>query len=167
MPPLRYRRDDIAELAEHFAQRMCRELGYDWFAGFDRAALAQLLEHDWPGNVRELKNVVERSVYRNPDPAEPVRHIVLDPFEAPWRHPGHSETDAEPERQKTAAREAPAKTAAGDLRQRVAEYEQRLIRQALEAAQFNQRRAAEALGLTYHQLRASLRKYPGLLSGGD
>jgi psp operon transcriptional activator len=52
--------------------------------------------------------------------------------------------------------------AAIDLRQRVADYEQRLIRQALEAAQFNQRRAADALGLTYHQLRASLRKYPEL-----
>jgi hypothetical protein len=34
LPPLRYRKEDIAELAEHFALRMCLELGYDFFSGF-------------------------------------------------------------------------------------------------------------------------------------
>jgi psp operon transcriptional activator len=159
LPPLRFRRDDIMELAEHFAQRMCRELDYDWFAGFSTDAQTQLLAHDWPGNVRELKNVVERSIYRNGDPAQPVQQIVLDPFSTPWRR-GPSEEAAlnAAENRGLPAREE----VAIDLRQRVADYEQRLIRQALEAAQFNQRRAADALGLTYHQLRASLRKYPEL-----
>jgi len=163
LPPLRYRREDIAELAEHFAQRMCRELGYDWFAGFSSSAQEQLLAYDWPGNVRELKNVVERSIYRNPEPTRPVRRIELDPFAAPWR--------AEPARQEASeeggnsddVKTAPSPVLNGDLREQVAAFEQRLIRHALEQARFNQRRAAEALGLTYHQLRASLRKYPQLL----
>ncbi len=174
MPPLRFRRDDIPELAEHFARRMCRELNYDWFAGFAADAQAQLLQYDWPGNVRELKNVVERSIYRNGNPTEPVRDIVLDPFTTPWR----LLPDAEPVVTATrAAAKAYADSESGirpesgedavDLRARVARFEQRLIREALVAAQFNQRRAAQALGLTYHQLRAALRKYPDLLAGRD
>ncbi len=170
LPPLRFRKDDIAELAEHFARRMCRELGYDWFAGFDAQAQAQLLQYDWPGNVRELKNVVERSIYRSGNPAKPVRHIVLDPFTTPWCAPSVSAPvsastpepgDAPP---MAVNDEAEGAVAAAGLRARVAAFEQRLIHDALVAAQFNQRRAAKALGLTYHQLRAALRKYPELLA---
>lgn len=165
LPPLRYRGEDIPELADHFAQGMCRELGYDWFAGFAPRARAQLLAYHWPGNVRELKNVVERSVYRNPDPAQPVRTIELDPFAAPWREESAPVVtsaeidDGEP----TPAPEPPLPEVAGNLREQVAAFEQRLIRRALERARFNQRRAAEAMGITYHQLRATLRKYPQLL----
>jgi psp operon transcriptional activator len=161
LPPLRVRKDDIAELAEHFARRMCGELGYDWFAGFDADAQAQLLRYDWPGNVRELKNVVERSIYRSGNPAEPVQQIVLDPFSTAWRQLSDSVPAPEPAAPLLPADEGDV--AAAGLRARVAEFEQQLIRQALEAAQFNQRRAADALGLTYHQLRAALRKYPALL----
>jgi len=165
LPPLRYRRDDIPELAEHFARRMCRDLDYDWFPGFADTALQQLLQYAWPGNVRELKNVVERSIYRNADPQQPVREIVLDPFAAPWRPP------ATEDRLSPAAvpRQEPERTVQYpiDLREQLEALEQRLILQALEASQFNQRRASEALGLTYHQLRAALRKYPELLAGAD
>ncbi len=172
LPPLRYRREDIPELAEHFAQRMCRELDYDWFAGFGAEALYQLLEYDWPGNVRELKNVVERSIYRNANPALAVQHIVLDPFDSPWRGQrlaGSALAGAHTAEQVQIQAQTKTQPAEGGdepagLRARVAEFERRLIRDALAAAQFNQRRAAEALGLTYHQLRAALRKYPDLLA---
>ena len=53
-----------------------------------------------------------------------------------------------------------------DLKQSVAEFEIDLLSRALEDARFNQRRAAELLGLTYHQLRGYLKKY-NLLKGGD
>nr|WP_067294434.1 phage shock protein operon transcriptional activator [Marinobacterium profundum] len=169
LPPLRYRKDDIAELAEHFARRMCRELGYDFFSGFDADAQTQLLQYDWPGNVRELKNVVERSIYRSGNPAEPVRHIVLDPFTTPWADVPVSAPAPGPGIAPGAAT-IPADeidAASAGLRARVVAFEQELIRDALVAAQFNQRRAAKALGLSYHQLRAALRKYPELLAGRD
>lgn len=49
-----------------------------------------------------------------------------------------------------------------DLRARVAELEKHLLAAALEANRFNQRRTAGYVGLTYHQLRNSLRRH-GLL----
>ncbi|MGL4459879.1 MAG: phage shock protein operon transcriptional activator, partial [Plesiomonas shigelloides] len=80
LPPLRHRRDDIPLLAEFFAVEMCKELGYPLFAGFTPHALSALNEYPWPGNVRELKNVVERAVYRNDTPQEPVHEIIFNPF---------------------------------------------------------------------------------------
>ncbi len=74
LPPLRHRPDDITLLAEHFAINMATELGQTLFPGFTDRARETLLQHDWPGNVRELKNVVERCVYRNPDPTQTGRH---------------------------------------------------------------------------------------------
>ncbi|UTW12158.1 phage shock protein operon transcriptional activator [Marinobacterium rhizophilum] len=167
LPPLRYRRDDILELAEHFARRMCRELNYDWFPGFAADAQAQLLQYDWPGNVRELKNVVERSIYRNANPTEPVCDIVLDPFTTPWCAVQNAAPAALVQGTGGSGAGPDSEEEIVGLRARVARFEQGLIRQALVAAQFNQRRAAQALGLTYHQLRAALRKYPDLLAGRD
>lgn len=80
LPPLRERLDDILPLAEHYAVRMCREMGFGYFAGFTLQAKKRLLQHSWPGNVRELKNAVERSVFRNGLEDEAVDNIILDPF---------------------------------------------------------------------------------------
>jgi len=153
LPPLRERPDDIALLAEHFAINMATELGQTLFPGFTDRARDALLAHDWPGNVRELKNVVERCVYRNPDPLKPVDVITLDPFDSPFRP-------------RAASPSVPASTTprAGadlplDLKETVQEFEIDLLNRALEEGRFNQRRAAELLGLTYHQLRGYLKKY--------
>ena len=145
LPPLRERRDDIMLLAERFAIDMSRELGREVFPGFSSHAVRRLLAHDWPGNIRELKNVVERCVYRT-SPDQPVDEIVLDPFESPYRPSGAS--DAED------AGRQPAFPL--DLKGAVRDFEIATIRRALEASRHNQRKAAEQLSLTYHQLRGSV-----------
>ncbi len=57
LPPLRDRRDDIADLASTFLARAS--------GGAQRtlspAAMEALLGHSWPGNVRELEHVIERA----------------------------------------------------------------------------------------------------------
>lgn len=167
LPPLRYRKEDIAELAEHFALRMCLELGYDFFSGFAPTAMQQLLAHDWPGNVRELKNVVERSIYRHADPGKPVAEMVLDPFVSPWRtssQNGSTMPVSEPTVSEPIAALSVSPVESCDLKAELAQLEQRLIQRALQQQHFNQRHTAQALGLTYDQLRAALRKYPQLLT---
>ncbi len=160
VPPLRARRDDIMLLAEHFAVNVTSELGREFFPGFSPEARAALIEHDWPGNVRGLKNAVERSVYRAEEPSEAIREIVFDPFESPfdWLPESSRETGLQPATESAAATAAQPQLPL-DLKARLAEIERALIHQAMEAARFNQRKAAELLGLSYHQLRSSLRKY--------
>jgi two-component system nitrogen regulation response regulator NtrX len=59
VPPLRERREDIAELARHFLAEFCARNNFRPKT-VDDATLAILADYHWPGNVRELKNTVER-----------------------------------------------------------------------------------------------------------
>ena len=152
LPPLRERAGDVMVLARHFAAKMTAELGRDVFAGFTLSAEAALNAYRWPGNVRELRNVVERSVYRMRDPKKPLGEIVIDPF-------GSAPTVAAA--QPVVPRPGPKN---GDFRTLVDDYEKELLTAALAAARFNQKQAAVALGLGYHQLRNAMRKH-GLTAG--
>lgn len=152
LPPLRERTDDILLLADHFAVNMANELKRDLFPGFSESAHHILMEYRWPGNVRELKNVVERAVYRN-DPEELVDEIVLDPFDSPYRLVSNKTKSA------LSTDESEKIQFPLDLRQTVAEFERSILSTALESTHCNQRKAAQLLGLTYNQIRNSLRKY--------
>ncbi|WP_457673528.1 phage shock protein operon transcriptional activator [Thiolapillus sp.] len=158
LPPLRYRDEDIPLLAELFALGMTRELGRPYFAGFSEAALARMRAYEWPGNVRELKNVVERAVYRTP-PEEPVTELDFDPFASPWKPVAVAGEEAQAEEAARRVEMPEQPELPEDFKGHVAAYEERLLRRALEAHRFNQRRTAEALGLTYAQLRGYLKKY--------
>lgn len=157
MPPLRHRPGDIEELADHFAMQMCAELGRDLFPGFSTDARQTLLRHDWPGNVRELKNAVERSVFRWQAPDKPVGEIVIDPFLPPYpasAAPGAGDGAAPG----TAPDSAPP-AAQKSFQDRMRDMEVQLLRSALADNGHNQRRTAQALGLTYDQMRGLVRKY--------
>jgi psp operon transcriptional activator len=153
VPPLRARTGDILQLAEHFAVNISRELGRDLFAGFSEAARAALVRYPWPGNVRELKNVVERSVHRTPAD-EAVDIIVFDPFASAFRPPA----EAEPGTVGAVLSEKPIPLPC-DLKTELARLEIDLVRRALVEARHNQVEAAPLLGLSYHQLRALLRRH--------
>jgi len=157
IPPLRERAEDVPLLAEHIGRGMARELGRNVFPGFTAGALARLAAHRWPGNVRELKNAVERSVHRWPRPDEKVDEIIFDPFASPHRPPA-----SRPEAASPPAAIVPKSAQPGDFRERLRAYEAKLLGEALAASQFNQRRTAQALGLTYDQLRHHLKRH-GLL----
>jgi transcriptional regulator with GAF, ATPase, and Fis domain len=60
VPPLRQRKDDIADLAEHFLRKSARTLNRRGLR-LTREHVRQLARYDWPGNVRELRNVIERA----------------------------------------------------------------------------------------------------------
>jgi len=175
LPPMRERREDILQLAEHFAINMARELGLELFSGFTERARRMLLEHDWPGNVRELKNVVERAVYRNNNAYVPVHNIQLDPFESAFRPQRRIRAAAKIPMAATSATppaavpltNAPTATSNNELdfstpldfKILSQDFEINVIKQALAASQYNQKKTADMLGLTYHQLRGYMKKY--------
>jgi transcriptional regulator with GAF, ATPase, and Fis domain len=59
LPPLRERREDIPQLAQHFLKEVATRRGVTMTLSQD--AIAALVSHAFPGNVRELRNVVERA----------------------------------------------------------------------------------------------------------
>jgi len=153
VPPLRERLEDIMPLAHAFAINMASELKWSYFPGFSPRISSSLLRNRWPGNVRELKNTIERSVYRSADPDQPITTLALDPFDSPFRIDEAQAAKDSP----TAVRRAPLLPA--DLAQRLVDTEVSLLNAALEKARYNQRMAADLLGLSYHQFRGKLRKF--------
>ena len=65
VPPLRDRREDIVQLAQHFLEKTCADFGRAPMQ-LTKAQADMLLRYHWPGNVRELKNVIERAVILSP-----------------------------------------------------------------------------------------------------
>ncbi|MGB5346187.1 MAG: sigma 54-interacting transcriptional regulator [Woeseia sp.] len=61
VPPLRRRREDLPQLAQHFLEKTCKDFGRKPIKLTNRQ-VAAIRAYDWPGNVRELKNVIERAV---------------------------------------------------------------------------------------------------------
>lgn len=169
LPPLRHRREDIPVLARHFAMGMIKELKRDFFAGFSDSAMHQLMTYAWPGNLRELKNVIERAVYRNQED-EAIDQIDFDPFESPYRaqllgsRVEEKDVPADETVQPRPTESEPEDTSLpADFKQYIQDHESTMLRKALAMHRYNQRQTAQALGLSYHQMRAYIRKYPFLL----
>jgi two-component system nitrogen regulation response regulator NtrX len=59
LPPLRERKEDISQLAQHFARQVAAQNGWKEKT-IEPGAIQELEHYAWPGNVRELRNVVER-----------------------------------------------------------------------------------------------------------
>jgi psp operon transcriptional activator len=159
------------DLLDRLAFDMINELGREYFPGFSKSAANALLEYDWPGNIRELKNVVERCVYQCDDPDQAIREIVFDPFASPYRPLSRmkaiqSQTASNKANTVADSKEDVLISSIG-FKQQVQDYEIRLINEALRHAQFNQRKAAKLLDLSYDQLRGYLRKYDLLGKNSD
>lgn len=161
LPPLRERKEDILLLANHFAARMSVELGREELPRFSDTALEDLFDHHWPGNVRELKNVVERAVYRSDSPL--IFQIDFNPFASPYGGKEPS-SGSEPSIESPASETDPFEAlSTRTLNEAVSVLKQRMLKNALKEARYNQKIAAERLGLTYHQFRGLYRRFKDTL----
>lgn len=167
LPPLRSRPEDIPPLAEHFGRKVTASLGAERFPGFTAEAMAALMARPWPGNVRELKRAVGRSVENtfliDESLAQPISQLAAGPLAelgeltesvdmgAPESAP--AETAARPQ---ISSEGAPISVQFSD---RVMTFERGLIDEAMLASGAHQGRAADYLGLSYHQFRGLLRKH--------
>jgi two-component system response regulator AtoC len=139
IPPLRERAAEIELFADLFAGQFARRMD----AAPPRLApeaIAALRAHPWPGNVRELRNAVEYAVVLAD------RGVIgVDQLPEALRRPSP----------------APASSGArgGPVRAQLAEVEERAIREALDAENGNQTRAAKRLGLSRRALLYKLDKY--------
>jgi two-component system, NtrC family, response regulator len=147
LPPLRERIGDVPALAAHFLARFRVDAPGIVAREFTAAALERLVAHDYPGNLRELKNVVERAAYAVTGPAIDAPDVDRALPPRPLEQGGEVET--------ASFIDDPTLT----LPERVTAFERALCKEALERARWNQREAAQLLGLSYDQFRHLYRKY--------
>lgn len=187
LPPLRKRQEDILLLSDYFGQKMCTELGFDYFCDFSDDIKSALRLYPWPGNIRELKNVIERAVYRHGKQNKPIDYLDFNPFIPSWEKDAWEKSEKtkqkpinEPDNQAQMPHKACIDTnrlndniAPSPSSQIVTEtitfpfklrpwqqaQEKTIVSNAMALAKFNQAQAAQLLGLSYHQLRGLLRKH--------
>jgi DNA-binding NtrC family response regulator len=128
LPPLRDRKDDIPLLARHFIDAFSRENNKE-VEGISEDALEILDAYHWPGNVRELENLMERAVVLSNVPLITREH--LPPFLTADRFEDSG--------------------ISGDgslvLKDRLQEYQKKLILTALRKTKGVQNKAAQLLGV--------------------
>jgi two-component system, NtrC family, response regulator len=83
VPPLRERREDLAELLLHFMHRHTQRNGMTPKA-FSRQFFEILESYEWPGNVRELMDATETALLRAG--SDPVLYPVYLPESIRLRH---------------------------------------------------------------------------------
>ena len=176
IPPLRYRPEDIAPLAEHFGRKIAGSLGAESFPGFTPEMMVEMENRQWPGNVRELKAVIERNVaqayLRDESLSTPIGSLAFNPFDGPYRlrdaapipstmAPIYKETPESPsDAPLTESLKAPSSPEMkASFAERVMTFERRLIDEALKLSEGHQGKAAAHLDLTYHSFRGLLRKH--------
>jgi DNA-binding NtrC family response regulator len=133
IPSLRERKEDISVLTQHFIEKYGRENNKK-VTGMTDEAMEVLMQYPWPGNIRELRNVIERAV-------------VLSGTE------------------KIGLTELPAKITSQDgaksavtLKDRLEQYEGRIIRETLEYSAWNKEKTARELDVDLATLYRKIKK---------
>ena len=133
IPPLRERPTDIEPLVNYFAEAFTIKLNRP-VPKIPRKIYDLLNHYDFPGNVRELKNIVERAIILSKDDTLDEHDFRLQPRVVP-------------------------PVAKNGEQMYLQEGEIRLVRLALKNNQYNQKRAAESLGITRDSLIRRMKKY--------
>jgi DNA-binding NtrC family response regulator len=136
LPALRERIADIPLLADHFLRQVCEDAGKT-VRGFTDEAMAALQRCRWPGNVRELQNVIERAVLLGKENV-----IGVDDLPSSL----------------TAGNISVEPVAGRSLKQALESPERQIIRETLEAKNWNRNETAEALGINRTTLYKKMKR---------
>ena len=140
LPALRERRDDIPYLAEYLRQQF--NIRFKKEAGpISREVIESLAHRDWPGNVRELENCIARYVILGSEEVFQAERVEKKPF--------HFTYEA------TEGGKIPLKRIAQQVSRRV---EHDVILKVLQANQWNRRKTAETLKISYRALLYKVRQ---------
>jgi two-component system response regulator AtoC len=146
MPPLRERRDDIPLLAEYFRKQFERQFEMK-SETFPPEMLEYLKNLAWAGNIRELSNGI-------------ARYVLLGPEAAIYQ-------DSHPRRPKNSLHHGrlgePQVTLKRMSKDAIKEMEKNVILETLRANQWNRRKTAQALKISYRALIYKIRD-AGLVS---
>ncbi len=153
LPPLRDRREDIPLLVEHFLKRY-NSLYQKDYPEVSTETMTKMIQFAWPGNVRQLENLIKQVVVRGDESIiDDVTSGSLAPAAASGGNGGdESILETNPELANTYSLKKRVGAA-------VANQEKRLIREVLNKVNWNRRKAAELLEISYRSLLYKIKEY--------
>jgi len=154
IPPLRERKEDIAQLARYFLAKYAKESSKE-MAKISPEALDILQNYEWPGNVRELENVIKKAVVLGHGKYLLPEHIAL--LEATIASGGDLESELRDILSKII--DAKSKLSRHSLYEDVIQdIEKQLIIAILKKTKGNQTQAAKLLGISRPTLKDKIDK---------
>ncbi|MBL0927996.1 MAG: sigma-54-dependent Fis family transcriptional regulator [Phycisphaerales bacterium] len=163
LPPLRDRLEDVALLAPHFVETVCRRDGRP-AKRLSGSAIELLSGYEWPGNVRELQNLCERAVVLAPGEVIEADLLAgwLSGAAAPaggLRPVQHGPANGVgPEIVVTEAGKRPYRLT-GDEPRPLADLEREVIVETLQKFKGHRQKTAHALGIGVRTLGLKLKKW--------
>jgi nitrogen regulation protein NR(I) len=154
IPPLRERKEDIAQLAQYFLIKYSKELNKE-MNRISPEALSVLQNYEWPGNVRELENVIKKAVVLGHG-----KYLLPEYIAVSEELSGGSE-DLEDELRDVLAKiiEAKSKLSGNSLYEDVIhDIEKQLIIAIFKKTKGNQTQAAKLLGISRPTLKDKIEK---------
>jgi two-component system response regulator AtoC len=159
LPPLKDRPQEMPLLASAFLAEACARDGRA-APYLSAAAMEVLSAYPWPGNVRELKKCMAYVAAMCTGPIVEPSHLPEDLTRAPKLAPAAHSGEATPrERPETEPPNKPARRTFRPLAEEVRELEQQRMREALEAAEWVQTRAAQLIGMPLRTFAFKLKRY--------
>lgn len=146
LPPLRHRKEDIPALANLFLEHYADRLG-SAKPDLSSRALSVLLDYNWPGNIRELENAMKKVVALGSE--ETVIADLAAQAALARRENGGNGSISLKQAARAASRQA----------------EKELILRVLERTQWNRKRAARELQISYKALLYKLKQIRQDLAG--
>lgn len=171
VPPLRHRKSDIPLLTDFFSYKFCREFDKICLPVSDRLK-SMFLQYNWPGNVGELQDVVRRALQKGEG------DIVFSNLRPTGRkYAGQNQKreaknnfsrniwkrELDSIEQMTRKKDYLEQVGELDMRDIcwnfMAKVEKRVMKRALESTNWNRKRAATMLDISYKSMLNKIKHY--------
>lgn len=144
--PLRKRKEDLRELAEHLINKINQEYGRS-IEGITAAAIHKMQIYNWPGNVRELENILGRAII-----FMKLNETVIDIQHIP------DFIEEIPVKQEKLLMKPSGYVSGKPLSEIIDQYEAEIIQQAFHTHKGNKTLTAKALGISVRNLYYKIEK---------
>ena len=157
VPPLRERREDIPELAQHVLQKIAEDNDEE-SKTLAPDAMEVLCSADYPGNVRQLENILARAAAMADNTCIAASDLDI-PSSTSTAPSDSADTDtAESTISVRIESTTDLSLVEGDLEGYMESIERHILQQAMTQYRWNKTAAAKALGVSFRSLRYRLKK---------
>ena len=158
IPPLRYRLEDISALTDFFTDKFCIESGRSHFQLSEKMKSLLAFYH-WPGNIQELEDLIKRIVVDDAGDTVAKKLRVHKKYQAITDSYEDIDTLAGLNDVKKHVRDLDKislKKIGGIFLERA---EKKLVKKALDSTNWNRKRAAKLLDISYKSLLNKIKEY--------
>jgi len=158
IPPLRDRAEDIPMLMDFFADKFCMDLGVGHIE-IPEKVKSNFCRYHWPGNVRELEYKTRQAILRgdNNGPVDDhIRSHRNENFVNPYKVVENLASIKELRKKLNKLDNLSLKNVCADF---LANTEKKIIKAALGQTNWNRKKAADLLDISYKSLLNKIKKY--------